>query len=82
MRRYVSLDVLRGVSIAGMIFVHILEDIYNMNWTNSDQQIGIAPMVAVIMLMAGLYFGGWAGLFLMVSMASNMISMYHTTRLK
>ena len=34
-------------------------------------------MVAVIMLMAGLYFGGWAGLFLMVSMASNMISMYN-----
>ena len=77
MRRYVSLDVLRGVSIAGMIFVHILEDIYNMNWTNSDQQIGILPMVAVIMLMVGLIFRGWAGLFLMVSMASNMISMYN-----
>jgi hypothetical protein len=78
MKRYVTLDFLRGLSIFGMIYLHILINIYNMDWTTHSETMRSAPMIALISLMMGLYFGSWAGLFLMVSATSNMISMYRS----
>lgn len=75
MKRYVSLDFLRGIAIFGMVFVHILVNIYDLSWTESDASLTGAPLVAIIMLVSGLYLGSWAGLFLMVSATGNMISM-------
>ncbi len=67
---------MRGISIFGMIFVHVLDDLYDFSWTETDASLSNAPLVAVVMLIMGLYLGSWAGLFLMVSSMSNMISMY------
>jgi uncharacterized membrane protein YeiB len=77
MKRYVTLDFLRGVAIFGMIFVHILDDIYNLSWTENDATLQAAPLAAVVLLLMGIYFGSWAGLFLMVSATGNMVSMYN-----
>ncbi len=47
-----------------------------MSWTESDALLGAAPLLNVVFLLAGLYFGSWAGLFLMISATGNMVSMY------
>lgn len=77
MKRYVTLDFLRGLSIFGMIFFHLLNDIYDMSWTSTSAGLQSAPLFNIILLILGLFFGSWAGLFLMVSAASNMVSMHN-----
>jgi len=47
-----------------------------MSWTNTNAGLQSAPLFNIILLVLGLFFGSWAGLFLMVSAASNMISMH------
>lgn len=62
----------------GMIFFHLLEDVYDMSWIDTSAGLSNAPIIAVLMLAIGLYFGAWAGLFLMVSAMGNMLSMYNS----
>lgn len=75
MKRYVSIDFLRGVAIFGMVFLHLLDDLYDFSWTSNINEGG--PVIAVLMLLCGIFFGSWAGLFLMVSAMGNMVSMYN-----
>ena len=60
-----------------MIFFHLLIDIYDLSWTNTNSGITSAPMFNIILLVLGIYMGSWAGLFLMISATSNMISMHN-----
>jgi hypothetical protein len=76
MKRYASLDLMRGIAILGMTFVHILDDLYDYSWLDDPARIAAAPTIALLLLLFGMYFGAWAGLFLMVSATSNMVSMY------
>ncbi|MBN2157589.1 MAG: hypothetical protein JW776_16195 [Candidatus Lokiarchaeota archaeon] len=73
-KRFASIDFLRGLAILLMVFVHTF-----MRWIDRDTvQSNINDYRLIILwLMLGLIFiGAWAGFFLMVSAAGNMISMY------
>ncbi|MBN2157590.1 MAG: hypothetical protein JW776_16200 [Candidatus Lokiarchaeota archaeon] len=75
MKRYASIDFLRGLAIFLMIFVHTL-----MRWVWRDPiytDMGSYSLFVIIFLLATLFLGGWCGLFLMVSATGNMISMYN-----
>jgi hypothetical protein len=76
MKRYASIDFLRGLAIFLMVFVHTL-----MRWVWRDpiySDMGSYSLFAIIFLLAALFLGGWCGLFLMVSATGNMISMHNS----
>jgi hypothetical protein len=73
-RKYASIDFLRGFAIWMMVFVHTL-----MRWVDQsgiEANLANLPMLIFVILLAAIFFGGWAGFFLMVSASGNMISMY------
>jgi hypothetical protein len=74
MKRFVTLDILRGASILGMIFLHLVTDLYDMSWIGGAG-MDSHPMFDIILLIVAVFFGSWAGLFLMVSATSNTVSM-------
>lgn len=72
--RFVSLDFARGIAIIVMLFLHIIQrtlDIEALLNTINDQ--AIINLFALVLIP---FFGGLAGFFLIVSSASNMISMF------
>ncbi len=76
MKRYVSIDFLRGLAIFIMIYLHTFKF-----WFNDSEFIDTVfnqgvPLFLVLLFVVMLFFGGWAGFFLMVSAMGNMISMY------
>ncbi len=76
MKRYASIDFLRGLAIFLMIFIHSL-----MRWVNRGPimtDMGSYSLFAVIFFMAALFMGAWCGLFLMVSATGNMMSMHNS----
>ena len=67
MKRYPSVDYLRGLAIFLMVYLHTF-----MRWFDRDTFIdqvgaGTAPLALVILLVLSLFFGSWCGFFLMVS---------------
>lgn len=74
MKRFSSIDFLRGTAIVMMLFLHML------SWfLNSDAILGEKNNIALINILALVVFefmGGLAGFFLIVSAIGNMISMY------
>jgi hypothetical protein len=74
MKRYPSIDFLRGFAIFMMVFLHTF-----MRWFDRNSiinNIGSTPLALVLMMVCLLFLGGWAGFFLMVSAIGNMVSMY------
>ncbi|MHA1453265.1 MAG: hypothetical protein ACTSRD_10415, partial [Promethearchaeota archaeon] len=74
MKRYSSIDFLRGLAIFLMIFVHTM-----MRWVDRApimSDMGSYSLFAVIFFIAVLFMGAWTGLFLMVSATGNMMSMH------
>lgn len=74
MKRYASIDFLRGLAIFLMVFVHTM-----MRWVYREpiySDMGSYSLFAVIFFIATLFLGGWCGLFLMVSATGNMISIH------
>ncbi len=74
MRRYASIDFLRGFAIFLMVYLHTF-----MRWFDIDgfvANIGDAPLSLLLLLVISLFLGSWAGFFLMVSAMGNMVSMY------
>lgn len=73
-RRYASLDFLRGMAIFMMIILHTI------SWTLDVDgllgQINDVPVINIVALVVLPYLGGLAGFFLLVSAISNTISMY------
>jgi len=73
-KRFLSLDIARGIAIVLMIVLHVIGD-----YLNTDELLG--PMIndiATTNLLALViipFFGGLAGFFLLVSSIANMVSM-------
>ena len=72
--RFVSLDFARGIAIVIMLFLHIIQRTLNINVLL--ETINQQAMINLLALVLIPFFGGLAGFFLIVSSASNMISMY------
>ncbi|NMC04023.1 MAG: hypothetical protein GYA24_02365 [Candidatus Lokiarchaeota archaeon] len=76
MKRFITLDILRGASILGMIFLHLVDDLYDLSWTTTQAGLDNHSIAEIFLLIAGIFFGSWAGLFLLVSATGNMVSMH------
>ncbi|MFX0021269.1 MAG: hypothetical protein ACFE9S_03015 [Candidatus Hermodarchaeota archaeon] len=74
MRRFASIDFLRGIAIFLMIFLHVITHVLDV--TGMLAQINDIPMVNIVAFVILPFLGGLAGFFLMVSAIGNMISMY------
>jgi hypothetical protein len=74
MKRFASLDFLRGLAILIMICLHIISDSLDLDLLFSD--IDNEPLINIVMLVVLPFLGGLAGFFLLTSAISNMVSMY------
>jgi len=73
MKRFSSLDFMRGVAILLMLILHSISDYLDVDALMG--QLNNLPLINVIALVVLPFLGGLAGLFLLVSAISNMISM-------
>ncbi|HME52060.1 MAG TPA: hypothetical protein VKM55_07570 [Candidatus Lokiarchaeia archaeon] len=74
MKRFSSIDFLRGTAIVMMLFLHQLSWFLNAQAILDD--INNAPLINLLALVIFEFMGGLAGFFLLVSAIGNMISMY------
>ncbi len=74
MRRFASIDFLRGVAIILMIFLHTI--LYVLDVDGLLDRINDIPSINLIAFIVLPYIGGMAGFFLMVSAIGNMVSMF------
>lgn len=74
MKRYVTIDFLRGFAIFGVVFVHIFSDLFNQDAIFND--LDNTPLSFIIILFVIVYLGTWGGMFVMISATGNMFSMY------
>ncbi len=72
-KRFSSLDFLRGLSILLMIILHQISDLLDVNTLVGN--INNIPLINVLALFILPFIGGLAGLFLLTSAISNMVSM-------
>ena len=73
MKRFASLDFLRGIAIMMMLFVHQIADMLDIDGLIA--QIDYVPLANILALVIIPFIGGLAGFFLLVSAISNAISM-------
>lgn len=77
MRRFASIDLMRGSAIWMMVICHVIMRWYNYGWAQEGEFEG-APLFTLVFFVFMIYFSAWAGFFLMVSAVGNMISMYRS----
>jgi hypothetical protein len=73
-RKFATLDFARGIAIFLMLFLHILQNVLDIDYLMIN--INDQPIIALAVMFFAPFFGGLAGFFLLISSASNMISMY------
>ncbi|TFG10761.1 DUF1624 domain-containing protein [Candidatus Heimdallarchaeota archaeon] len=73
MKRFASIDFLRGLAIFIMIFLHIVGDVLDVDTLIAD--VNNIPLINIVALIVLPLLGGLAGLFLVASSISNMLSM-------
>ncbi len=73
MKRYASIDFMRGIAILMMIILHTISSVLDVD--NLVGRINEVPFINIIALVVLPFLGGLAGLFLFVSAIANMISM-------
>ncbi|MBN2154678.1 MAG: DUF1624 domain-containing protein [Candidatus Lokiarchaeota archaeon] len=73
MKRFASIDFMRGIAIFMMICLHTIADTLDVDALLG--KINDIPLINVIALVTLPFLGGLAGLFLLVSAIANMISM-------
>ena len=73
MKRYASIDFMRGIAILLMLILHSIADALDVDALMG--QINNVPFINLIALVVLPFLGGLAGLFLLVSSIANMISM-------
>lgn len=73
MKRVATLDFIRGLSIIGMAGLHVFGRVYDSSWMGTDA-MSDRSLLHIVFLLSLAYFGGMAGLFLMVSIISHTIS--------
>ncbi|MHA1822101.1 MAG: hypothetical protein ACTSU2_03100 [Promethearchaeota archaeon] len=74
MKRYVTIDFMRGLAIFGVVFVHIFSDLFDENSIMNN--LNNIPLSFILILILILYLGCWGGMFVMISATGNMFSMY------
>lgn len=74
MKRFASLDFLRGLAILIMICLHIISHVLDLDLLFAD--INNQPIINLVLLVVLPFLGGLAGFFLLTSAISNMVSMY------
>ncbi|HHD15925.1 MAG TPA: hypothetical protein ENK47_04390 [Euryarchaeota archaeon] len=79
MKRYASLDIVRGLCIIGMVSLHAFRRIYDASWVGTED-LGGNSLLHILFLLGLAYAGGMAGLFLMVSTISHTISLRNNLR--
>ncbi|NHJ48184.1 MAG: DUF1624 domain-containing protein [Asgard group archaeon] len=75
-RRFVSIDFARSIAIFIMLTLHNVMSVLNINGLMAPDVINTLPMIQLFALIIIPFFGGLAGFFLLVSAASNTVSMY------
>ncbi len=73
MRRYASIDFLRGLAILMMLILHIISDLLDIDGLTAN--MGNLTLLELVLLFVLPFFGGLAGFFLMISAIGNTISM-------
>lgn len=79
-KRYISLDFARGIAIFIMLFLHIVQRTLDIEGLMADEVIATKAIINLVALILIPFFGGLAGFFLIISAASNMVSMYKHLR--
>src|SRR4030043_200377 len=74
MRRFASLDFLRGIVIVLMLVLHVILRFLDIDGLIG--QIDSIPLINVVALIVIPFLGGLAGFFLLVSAISNQVSMH------
>nr|MDO8111671.1 heparan-alpha-glucosaminide N-acetyltransferase domain-containing protein [Candidatus Sigynarchaeota archaeon] len=74
MRRYASIDFLRGLAIFLMLFLHVVNHVLDVG--DILVNLNDVPLINTMVFAILPYLGGLAGFFLIVSAIGNMISMY------
>jgi hypothetical protein len=75
MKRYPSIDFLRGLAIFIMLMLHVLMHVLDIDALLAGDNINHLGIIQIILLIVLPYFGGLAGFFLMISAMGNMVSM-------
>jgi len=75
MKRFVSIDFLRGLSIILMLALHVFIQVFNVEILFGAVLYGQGSIIFAIFAVIIIYFGSFAGLFMMLSGFGNMISM-------
>ncbi len=73
MKRFVSLDFARGVGILGVLLIHVLGVVYDQSWAEPEN-LGNAPIPMIVLLLLLTYFGGFVGMFVLLSAIGNFTS--------
>ncbi|MGA1866492.1 MAG: hypothetical protein ACMUFK_03380 [Thermoplasmatota archaeon] len=76
LKRIVTLDVVRGSCILGMVALHVFSAIFDRSWIGTEEMAN-KTLLDIVFLLTLAYIGGMAGLFLMVSIISHTISIRH-----
>ncbi|MHA1198441.1 MAG: hypothetical protein ACTSQF_03720, partial [Candidatus Heimdallarchaeaceae archaeon] len=79
-KRFASIDFLRGLAIFIMIVLHIVSDYLDVDALLAADKINTIPLINLIILAVMSFLGGLAGLFLIASAISNMVSMQRNLR--
>ncbi len=74
LRKFITLDFARGLAIFMMLILHILQNVLDIDQLMDN--ISEQPIIALTVMFFAPFFGGLAGFFLLISSASNMISMF------
>lgn len=73
MKRFVSLDFAWGVGILGVFLIHVLGVVYDQSWAEPEN-LGNAPIPMIVLLLLLTYFGGFVGMFVLLSAIGNFTS--------
>ncbi|UYP44813.1 hypothetical protein NEF87_001098 [Candidatus Lokiarchaeum ossiferum] len=73
MRRYITIDFLRGFGIMCVCFIHLFTDL--LDEESLESQLNDYPIILVIILLFIVYFGCWGSMFVMISATGNIFSM-------
>ncbi|MHA1200483.1 MAG: hypothetical protein ACTSQF_14270 [Candidatus Heimdallarchaeaceae archaeon] len=78
MRRFASVDFLRGFAIWLMLLLHELMRVLDYSWADDLQSdlFRQLPIIYVVLMLLVLFLAGWCGFFLLISSIGNTISMY------
>ena len=83
MRRYASIDFLRGFAIWLMLLFHEIQRVYDFSWASDPSKAEMfakMPLVYVVLMLVIMFLGGWAGFFLLISAIGNALSVQKTLK--